>query len=93
MANFDYGLEGIILDDLKCLEKMENRICSRCRRGGMERTPAFYRLDDSTSVYLCDECYDICHDKHWIPFQLQGVFRIPYEIAKSIVVKQKMLKL
>jgi len=76
-----------ILSQFKCLEKLENRVCSRCLRNGFNSTPAFYRFDDSTTIYLCDECHDTCYKMKWIVGQLDGVPRIPEEIADNILSK------
>jgi hypothetical protein len=44
----------------KCTSKLEDRICSRCKRSGFTVTPAFYKFDNFNSIYLCDFCNANC---------------------------------
>lgn len=49
------------LSEYKCFHIPSERICSCCRKNGFDTTPAFYRYDDTRSIYICDECHTICH--------------------------------
>ena len=80
-----YTIE-FVSEQFKCLEKLEDRICSRCIQKGFRSTPAFYRFDDSTSVYLCDNCHSSWHN---LKLDLIEVPKIPDHVAESIILKQQ----
>lgn len=87
--------EAAVLSEFKCLETVEHSVCSRCLGSGFtNRAPAFYRFDDTTSIYICDDCHDVCYkggQDGWHHGKLEHVPKIPDFVSDSILAKQQAM--